>query len=74
MTNELGVMEGGAGSAPTSIPNSFHRVSADFALPQSWKARMGGTAVIAGALAIGVLLIYSRQRCRNRRVRESKQS
>jgi hypothetical protein len=35
---------------------------------------MGGTAVIAGALAIGVLLIYSRQRCRNRRARESKQS
>jgi hypothetical protein len=59
MTNELGVMEGGAGSAPTSIPNFFHRVSADFALPQSWKARMGGTAVIARALAIGVLMIYS---------------
>jgi hypothetical protein len=28
-------------------------------LPQSWKTRIGGTAVIAGALAIGLLLIYS---------------
>ena len=33
--------------------------SADFALPRSWKAGMGGTAVIAGVLAIGGLLINS---------------
>jgi hypothetical protein len=51
MTTELDVIERGAGLVPTLIPNSFHRVSTDLALPQSWKYRMGGTAVIVGALA-----------------------
>jgi hypothetical protein len=56
MTTELDVIERGVGSIPISMPNSFRRVRADFVSPQSL---MGGTIVIAGALAIGLLLIYS---------------